>query len=99
MRKVKQSINQAPKTLSDIFGFKTESKSSFNIGDLIDMKDDWGPGMIYEFQLDSDAEEWKYKVSFPKVKKEKWFYEKKLKYFILKDQIKILRSKNNKEET
>lgn len=88
----KKPKGKAPQTLSEVFGFTTESKPSYKIGDLFDLKDDWGPGMVYECLLDKEADEWKYRVSFPKKKKERWFYEKKIRYFAHSDQIKVFRS-------
>jgi len=85
-------------TLSEVYGFKSESYSSFKIGDLVDLQDDWGPGMIHDLILDQEAEEWKYKVSFPKNKQKKWFYEKKMKYFIQINQMKVFSIKKNEKE-
>lgn len=96
-------IRKRPKTepaptLSSIFGFETESTPSFKIGFLVDLQDDWGPGMIYDHILDQEAEEWKYRVSFPKMKQEKWFYEKKMKYFMQINELKVFSVKENKKE-
>lgn len=92
MKIAKKPRTEAAQTLEKIFGFSTNQNPYFKIGDLIDQQDDWGPGMIYDHVLDQDANEWKYRISFPKMKCEKWYYEKKIRYFLHINEIKIFKA-------